>query len=171
MIQILLIGIGNTLRSDDGAGVHAVQRLAERFPSVASVCVQELLPELAEPVAHCDRLICIDASVSCTQLRLTRLQAARSDFAQDSHAHSLQHLLWLARAVYRRQPRQAVLVEIPASGFAFGESLSPATEAMVTACVEMVGEILANGRLPDPKQPLRSRKRSSPHAQRALPEP
>ena len=43
---VLVIGYGNTLRSDDGAGVVAAERLAEAIGSRATVLTRhQLLPD------------------------------------------------------------------------------------------------------------------------------
>jgi len=62
--QILVIGLGNVVLSDDGVGVHAVRRLRERTPPAGGVTLVEggtagllLLPHLADA----ERAILIDA--------------------------------------------------------------------------------------------------------------
>jgi len=144
MKKTLLIGVGNTLRGDDGAGVRVVQQLAERFPSITAVCTQELVPELAEIIADCDRLFCIDASVRCSELHISMLHACPEVAVRGSHNQSLEQLLSLAVELYRRRPAEAVLVEIPASCFPFGDTLSPHTAAMAEECFTRVSEMIAH---------------------------
>ena len=51
----LVIGYGNTLRSDDGAGVIAATRLAEKSSTHQVIAVQQLTPHLAENIASAAR--------------------------------------------------------------------------------------------------------------------
>lgn len=69
-MSVLIIGIGNTLRGDDGAGIVAAQRLsacwrAQAFPHVLIMCHQ-LTPELAEDLAapNIRAVLFVDAAVA-----------------------------------------------------------------------------------------------------------
>jgi len=62
---ILVIGYGNSLRSDDGAGCRVADIVASwDLPYVRSLTVHQLTPELAEPIAQSDLTIFVDACVS-----------------------------------------------------------------------------------------------------------
>lgn len=70
MRTTLILGIGNTLLSDEGIGVHVIEHLAKHYPSVAGVTLLDggtLSFTLAGPIAEHNNLIVIDA---------TQLQAA-----------------------------------------------------------------------------------------------
>lgn len=63
-MSCLVIGIGNTLRCDDGFGWYAAQRLEELLPpgsAQVQVCHQ-LDPEFAETISKARLVIFIDAS-------------------------------------------------------------------------------------------------------------
>ena len=66
MARILVIGIGNVLLCDEGAGVHAVRRLAAQAsvprPDVRFVDGGTLSFTLAPAIEACDRLIVFDAA-------------------------------------------------------------------------------------------------------------
>jgi len=61
---VVIIGIGNTLRQDDGLGPAAVERLRMRLndPRVELLDVQSLTPELASTIWKARRVVFIDAS-------------------------------------------------------------------------------------------------------------
>ncbi len=67
-IQTLVLGIGNTLLTDEGVGVHVVNYLQQLkiSPTVSSNVIfmdgGTLSFTLAEPIESCDQLIVIDAS-------------------------------------------------------------------------------------------------------------
>ena len=61
MTEILVIGYGNTLRSDDGAGQRVAELVAEwKLPNVRSLPVHQLTPELAEPISQAELVIFVD---------------------------------------------------------------------------------------------------------------
>ena len=61
--RALVIGFGNTLRSDDGVGRYAAERLATdgRLTGATVIAVHQLAPELAIEVARADLLVLVDA--------------------------------------------------------------------------------------------------------------
>jgi hydrogenase maturation protease len=59
----LIIGYGNPLRGDDGLGWQVAGELAKCVDAlISAVAVQQLTPELAEPVSDADLVIFVDAS-------------------------------------------------------------------------------------------------------------
>ncbi len=137
MTRTLVIGYGNTLRGDDGAGVRAAERVAARLPDVDCLCVHELQPELAERIGHYDTVFFLDATLQSDRLQQSTL-APHPDAQYDSHILSPAALLSLSKTVYQRLPRKALLIEIPASKCDFSEQLSTGTEEFTNACVEEV---------------------------------
>lgn len=65
MPQILIIGYGNLLHSDDGISPRAAQCLDEALASdqIAGIACQQLMPELAPRIAEAERLILLDAEM------------------------------------------------------------------------------------------------------------
>lgn len=62
MTEILIIGYGNTLRSDDGAGQRVAELVAEwQLPNVRSLPLHQLTPELAENISQAKLVIFVDA--------------------------------------------------------------------------------------------------------------
>ena len=62
--HVLIIGYGNPLRTDDGLGWQAVQRLAAslKHAPVEALAVHQLTPELGESIRSAGLVIFIDAS-------------------------------------------------------------------------------------------------------------
>lgn len=136
MSKTLVIGVGNTLRGDDGAGIRVAEKAGVLFPDVAVMCVHGLTPELAKTVARYDRLIVVDASLTATALRMTTLNPD-TPFPR-SHHLSPGGVLSLSSSLYHRAPAEALLIEIPVQSAGFGESLSPATAGLVDACLDLM---------------------------------
>jgi hydrogenase maturation protease len=138
----IVIGYGNTLRRDDGAGVAAAERLARDFPGANVRTAQELHPELAEQLASCDLAVFLDASVRTSTLCVTRVSPARSVHGAEGHALSPAGVLALCSGLYGHAPQEALLVEIPASECGFGETMSAQTLRMTDYCVLLISELL-----------------------------
>jgi len=65
MTGVLVVGYGNPLRGDDGAGFNAAWLLSldPRLQGADVLIRQQLTPELAEDVARADLVVLIDAAV------------------------------------------------------------------------------------------------------------
>ncbi|MBK8003859.1 MAG: hydrogenase maturation protease [Gemmatimonadetes bacterium] len=141
MKRVLVIGIGNTTRRDDGAGVRVVEGLEQLCPDGWYLAVQQLTPELADYVARAEVVIFVDASVGVTETVYTPVTAAA--MPSGSHIASPGVLLRLAGDVFNQVPAEAVQVAIPAVELGYGESLAPATQRRVARVVEVIGGWLA----------------------------
>lgn len=130
----LVIGIGNTLRRDDGIGPWLAERVAGW--NIAAVrCVHQLTPELADDVARHDCVLFLDAAVEGTCPVLRRIEPAAA-MHRLGHAFGPAELLGLAGALAR--PTPAWLAVVPGEDFRFGEGLS---SAAIAACETMLGDI------------------------------
>jgi hydrogenase maturation protease len=134
MNHVLVIGYGNTLRGDDGAGVIAAGRARDLVEGVDVVTAHQLQPEHAEAVAGHRCVLFVDASVRRHTLGVTRIAPREQSPHGSTHTLSPEGLLALAREVYRETPERTLLLEIPALSMEFGDGLTP--EA--SACVEEV---------------------------------
>jgi hydrogenase maturation protease len=134
-IPWLVIGYGNTLRRDDGAGVRVaeeIERLA--LPGVRVLTCHQLTPELAELLAGAGRVVFVDASAeSLARVRLRQVQPARAA-APLAHAADPRGLLVLARELFGHAPR-AWMLALPAPDLGFGEGLSAEAEEGVRQAV------------------------------------
>lgn len=65
MSTTLILGIGNTLLSDEGIGIHIIEHLAAQYPEDPDITLLDggtLSFTLAGPIAEHDNLIVIDAA-------------------------------------------------------------------------------------------------------------
>ena len=139
----LVLGYGNELRRDDGAGPAVARAVARAsWPGVEAEAAHQLLPEHSVRVAAADRVVFVDAAVEGGGEVLCRpLEPAHDMGHVVGHACDPAGLLALARHVHGRVP-QAWLVTIPARDLAFGEGLSPEVEAAVASAVEAIRRLL-----------------------------
>ena len=146
-IELLVIGYGNTLRSDDGVGpkiVKVIQTL--NLPGIHAVDCDLLTPELADLIAQAREVIFVDASVDAsTEVQLRSISPAESSqiFAHATHPRTL---LALARDVFGHAPR-AWWLTIPVENLEIGEKLSRKAELGMAQALK---EIKARARFGGP---------------------
>jgi hydrogenase maturation protease len=78
--SLLVIGYGNTLRSDDGVGQRVAEAVtALSLPDVKTVSCDLLTPEWADPISQAKQVIFVDASVDAArEVQLRPLAPAQS---------------------------------------------------------------------------------------------
>jgi hydrogenase maturation protease len=141
--MLLIIGYGNTLRSDDGAGYRVAEMVAEwNLKEVRGIPCHQLTPELAEDIANANKVIFIDA-VATTPHREINLKPVEMGEIQNSlgHSYNMRSLLTLSLALYGKVPPAYSLL-IPAVNFDFGEQLSPVTETGIIQAMKILGSII-----------------------------
>jgi len=126
-IRLLVIGYGNTLRSDDGAGPYVAEAVeALQLPGVQVLIAGLLTPELADPICRAKTVVFVDASVEAgNQFELRRLEPAETSQIL-AHAADPRTLLALARDVFGHAP-DGWWLTVPAQSLEIGEHLSAKT--------------------------------------------
>ncbi|MCS6851370.1 MAG: hydrogenase maturation protease [Gemmataceae bacterium] len=144
MKRILVIGYGNPLRSDDGAGPVVAQAVAS-LPGVETVIVHQLLPELVDRLANATCVIFVDAAQAPpgAGVELALVRPVTDEALAVGHTFTPGQLLGLTQLVHGRTP-EAWLVTVPGCCFAVGEGLSPTAAAGVRQACGLI-ERLAGG--------------------------
>jgi hydrogenase maturation protease len=122
----LVIGIGNSLRGDDGVGALLAEQVGGRS-------VQQLTPELAAELAELETVLFIDAWLAPAGAapRIAAISlAAGAAGAPDSHRLEPAQLLAISQALYGRAPA-AHLLQVPATLFEHGNALSAELQAVL----------------------------------------
>jgi hydrogenase maturation protease len=138
---MLIIGYGNSLRGDDGAGLEVARLLVEgMLPSVRIYQVGQLMPELASDVAAARAAIFVDArwAVETAGVTMAPLNAAEHNSTSD-HAIAPQDILRLEVDCYGRVPPSWV-VAVGGREFGFCEGLSNYAKSNVRAAVQLITE-------------------------------
>jgi hydrogenase maturation protease len=152
--HILIIGYGNTLRSDDGVGYRVAEAIAQQvedgtLKQVRSRPVHQLLPELADEIAQAKAVIVVDAATPELQLTNVQLQpiTPAPPESQLGHSQGARSLLFLAQTLYGAAP-PAYWILIPTENMEFGETFSDRTQRGFTQSLnnihQLVNEILRN---------------------------
>ena len=144
MTRTVVIGVGNRLRGDDGAGVAVAQRLRDRVPpGVEVVSCDEEPSRLMDAWEGADSAVLVDTvSSGAPAGTLHRFEAgdeaipART-FRSSTHAIGIAETIELARAL-GRLPRRVRVYGIEAGGFTTGAELTSAVEAAVASLVAAV---------------------------------
>jgi hydrogenase maturation protease len=143
---VLVVGYGNALRTDDGLGWHAADRLAND-PRVAGVVVlqcHQLMPELALDVSAAAFVVLVDASHGPSPGTFTVTKVERASDAATTWSHHLSppSLVALAHELYGRAP-DVFLVSCGLESIEMGDRLSPTVEAALPQVVDAVVGLVA----------------------------
>ncbi len=138
MSGLLVIGYGNTVRSDDGAGPAAARAIRDRYPEVDCISIHGLEPVLAETIGHYDHVVFIDAAIGIERMSISSVEPARSAEAHHTHMQSPESLLRMSKDLYDTAP-SAVIIRIPAFVTDFGETMTRGTETAIGECIEEFG--------------------------------
>jgi hydrogenase maturation protease len=145
-MKTLVLGIGNTLLTDEGVGVHVVRSLQTmRLPEEVELLDGGTLSfTLAGPIEETQRLIVIDAAELHAEPGEVRLfeNEALDEFLganrkRSVHEVSLMDLMTIARLTDRLPPYRALIAVQPAS-VDWGEEPTPQVEAAIARVCEIV---------------------------------
>jgi len=140
---LLVIGYGNTLRSDDAAGPLVAGRVATLgIPGLRAMACQQLTPELAAELAEAVSVVFVDATTDpLHEVELVPLMPSESGQV-GSHATDPRALLAMAQELYGTAPA-GWLLKVPAENFAHGEELSAVTKRGIEAAVDEIQTLVA----------------------------
>lgn len=149
--KVLVVGLGNPDRGDDGFGARVVQDLAGRLPPGVSVrAYQGDVLNLIDAWTGFDALICVDAAAPMQSPgRVHRIDLAEEALPRgmcfaSSHAMGLAEAIDLARTL-GQAPGDVVVYAIEGVCFDTGRVLAPEVAAAVAPVAERV--IAEAGRL------------------------
>ncbi len=139
---ILVIGYGNDLRSDDGAGRRVADQIdALDLPGVEVRSIMQLTPEVSLDIVDRRLVVFVDASVRSDELSLDEVEP-KPDATVMTHHGDPASLLAIAATV-GRPPDRAMLVSIPAHDLGMGSTFSPSAERAARRAVELIAAQIA----------------------------
>jgi hydrogenase maturation protease len=144
---VLILGYGNTLRQDDGAGYLIAEKMADLIPPTwptVRVCpVQQLTPDLAADLATVDIVIFVDAAVPGAIAALPMLEPLQGSSPSTALGHHLDMaaLLAIAEHLYNATPTAYRLL-IPTQQMAIGDDLSDLTQRAITLAMSQLVEFV-----------------------------
>ena len=142
--RIVLIGVGNAYREDDGAGLAVIERLRGVVPEGIEIVPCEDEPSRLIDAWHgASAAVVVDAvSSGAAPGTLHRFDASEAAvpsrvFRSSTHAFGVGEAIELARALGKLPPR-IVVYGIEGAAFGGGVSLSPPVEAAVRPATDAV---------------------------------
>lgn len=160
----LIIGVGNTLRRDDGAGIWLAEALAgalaEQGKAVEIRLLQQLLPEIAEEICEIKAQTVLiadcseegsDEQAGWVQRLLPgedgrrgrlRSEAGEEDTGMGSHGLGAATLIEMARRLYGFAG-EAWLATVPGVDFGHGEGLSHATQQAIDHLIPSILDLIS----------------------------
>jgi hydrogenase maturation protease len=142
--RALVVGYGNRLRGDDGAGRAVADALAmEAIPGAEVIDCHQLTPELAICLAAVDLVVFVDAAagVHSGRVVVASVQCAAARSAGFGHHLDPGTLLTMSKELYGRLP-SAFLVTVGAGSFELGEYLSEAVASALPDAIASVRQLL-----------------------------
>ena len=153
MSGVVVVGVGNAYRGDDGAGLAVAERVRDRVPDGVEVvtCEQEA-SRVIDAIEGRDAAVLVDASSSGAPAgTIHRFDASAGpvpaqSFRSSTHAFGVGEAVELARAL-GKLPGMVVVYGVEGQEFAAGEGLSEAVAAAVEPAAEAVlEELCTSGR-------------------------
>lgn len=148
--KVLIYGIGNVGRQDDGLGIRLVEKLEEKIESSileSLLCLEynyQLSIEDALLISEFDVVLFVDAAREvnpCAPFSLRPLRAS-GELAFTTHAMSFSSVLSLCEELYARKPR-TFLIAIPGYEWEIAENLSHGAGKNLDSTLESLSEVLA----------------------------
>ena len=143
MSRVVVVGVGNAYRGDDGAGLAVAERVRGLVEGVEVVTCEQEASRVIDAIEGRDAAVLVDASSSgATPGTIHRFDAsiepvpARS-FRSSTHAFGVGEAIELARALGKLPPA-VVVIGVEGKVFAAGQGLSAPVEAAVEPAVEVV---------------------------------
>jgi hydrogenase maturation protease len=147
----VIVGAGNALRRDDGAGLATVIRLRSALPGDVRLLEKEGdFASLLDDWQGADVVVVVDATSSGAEPGTIRRYDAHerplpSAFSRSStHSFGVAEAIEMARAL-GRLPARVVVFGIEGRDFTPGEGLSPAVDAAVDEVVRRVTQETMGG--------------------------
>lgn len=147
-VRILVLGIGNPLRSDDGAGLHVIEALRKEHLR-GDIDLQEALTglDILEAIKGYDRIILIDA-IQCGGAPGTVYQLSPQDFRDRQTAHSFSahlnmdfsEMLELGKRVFPGMIAEDIrIIAIEAEDITtISDTCTPAVEKAIPLAVDLI---------------------------------
>lgn len=142
--EILLIGIGNSGRSDDGIGWAALDRIREQGFTGTCAYRYQLNIEDAELVSHYQKVLLIDACQHDLPAGFSIEQVLPdASFSYSTHQISPAAVAYLCSTLFDARP-DIFLLQIPGYRWEIGEGLSgKAQENISRALMALGGQVLS----------------------------
>lgn len=142
-MKALLIGYGNSMRSDDGVGCYIADKVNELVPDLVDVIkADQLTIEMADDIKDYKLVIFADANVKEDDDFVTLVEL-KPDYKLGATAHVLtpETLLAICQLLYSMCPK-AYLLSVKAINLDFGGTLSEMTRKYAQEAVKLAIDLI-----------------------------
>lgn len=141
---VLIVGYGNSMRSDDGVGIYVASRLAEEKSAGVEVrLMHQLHLELLEELIQYEKIIFVDAAEQGPEVILQKVEPKPQEISlTSSHQLSPAVIYQLALQVYRKK-LDLLVCTIRGENFDFGSLLSPVVLDRARRAVTLIRSVIA----------------------------
>jgi hydrogenase maturation protease len=150
-VNVLVLGIGNPLRSDDGVGIHVIEALKDENLG-KSVDIKEGLSglDMLNAIIGYERIIMIDAIKTggepgtIYKLSVEDLHAQQTLHTFSTHDVDIPTMLKLGRDLYPgKMPEHIVIIAVEAEDIeTFSETCTPKVEKAIHEVVQLIKELV-----------------------------
>ena len=142
--KILIVGIGNTIRCDDGLGAFicsSIEKLA--LDGVTTMITQQLHTELLNDFLAYDHIVLVDAAVTEDTVLFQRLKKKTTAPVSTSHAADANLLASLAQQLYQKE-LSIMICAVKGYNFEIGERLSASAKKNADAAISIICNWIKN---------------------------
>jgi hydrogenase maturation protease len=154
-MNIVIVGIGQPIRGDDGVGPAAVEQWARTFHQTASdprinrVCFETPGFDLLEVLQGAEAVLLVDAVVSGIPVGSLHIVPSfpgpnTLTFDNNSHGFGVAEIVAIIRNAGFPLPGRFVFLGIEIGNVEFGSSLSGPVQAAIPAAVNEIQELVSN---------------------------
>lgn len=142
--KIQVVGVGNTLRGDDGIGAYVCSLIDKTgLTGVQTLVLQQLHTELVEDFLAFDAVIIIDASVSTMNVSFHPLIQNDLQPVSSSHHVNASLLAALAQQLYQKEITMMICA-VKGDNFDMGEGLSTTAKKNADTAFDSICKWVSN---------------------------
>jgi hydrogenase maturation protease len=142
--KILIVGVGNTIRGDDGIGTficNSIERL--ELDGVKTMAVQQLHTEMVEEFLSFDHIVIADAAVTGEPVLFYPLKREGSAPVSTSHHVNANLLASLSDRLYKKE-LPMMLCAVRGENFEIGEHLSAIAKQNADLAISIISDWIKN---------------------------
>ena len=150
MLDVFILGYGNTMRGDDALGIHAAHALYDFYCNDGGIRVlatSQLTFDLAEDISQAQLIIFIEATEAGVpgEIQTEKLLPA-DEKVRFTHHWTPRTLLTLSKQLYGKAP-SAVMLTMSVASNETGVGLSAEVQSRMPELLEHAKTVVANWRL------------------------
>lgn len=136
--DIILVGIGNSLRADDGVGEYVCFILKNKYPLINALIVHQLDITMLNELNQFSSVIFIDASIETSQVTFDRISEHTSGPSFSHHVNA-NMIAELNKQLYNSNT-EFYLCSVGADDFNFSTHISNNTKLNGDKAIELINE-------------------------------